>query len=244
MCVAHGCLFLGCAFRLQVLCQRFRYLLDRAALESLLLCLAPPSGFPTLRTLCCRSQILTDMKKIAEECPLFAKHLATLQPDPLGPVSHSVNLAIQSPARLPCAVSQAMSHRFHLAEGRPIGRGGAVFGLRCHQPHFLPVAGTFALSLSWLHGSNHRSVRLRNHIFSPDLRQDAEGLRIPRLHLFAGSLGMLQSNPSHRAGPHGKAVMLLHPLRGLREGMLATKVRQDPFQATRMSARADSHSLG
>src|SRR5688572_12630624 len=178
MGIAHGCLFLWRPLRLQVIFHRFNHLLYRTALESLLLRPAPRIGFLTLSSLSRRGQILTDMKKIAQKGSLLPKHLTTLQPDPFRPVPNGVNLAIQSPARFPRAVSQATPHCLHVTEGGPVEGPGAVLGLRRHQPHFLPVPGTFALSLPWLHGSNQRSIGLSNHMFGPHLGQKAVGLRV------------------------------------------------------------------
>src|SRR5688572_11223320 len=225
MRLAHRCLLFGRLLRLEVPCQGFNHLLHHATFESLLLCPAPLISSGTLRTLRRRGQIFTDMKKIAQKGSLFAEHLLTMQPDPFRSVSDGVNLAIQSPARLPRAVPQAAPNSFHLAEGGSIDRSGTILGLRCHQPHFLPLSGTFALSLAGFDGADQRSVSLGNDMFRPHPGQNAEGLRVSLLQLLLGAVGMLQSDASHRAGSHFKTIMLLHTLRGFGKRMLATKVR-------------------
>src|SRR4030095_16972050 len=118
MRIAHRCVFLWRPLRLQVILQRFNHFPYRTAFESLLLRPAPLFGFLLpLGTLSRCGQILTDMKKIAQEGSLLPEHLTTLQPDPFRPVPHGVNLAIQSPARFPRAVSQATPRCFHVTEG-------------------------------------------------------------------------------------------------------------------------------
>src|ERR1044071_447547 len=160
MRVADRGFLLGCSLRLQIRLQCFNHLFWRTALESLLLRPPPRSGFLTLRTFSRRRQILTDVIEVAQKASLLPEDLTALQPNPLRPVPNGVNVAIQSPTRLPCAVSQATSCGFDRCEGGSIHRPGAVMGLGRHQLDLLPLSGTFALPFSSLNGADHRSIKI------------------------------------------------------------------------------------
>src|SRR5438270_1477189 len=159
MGVAHWCLLLWRPFRLQVICQCLNDLLCRTSLEPLLLHPAPLMGFLALRAFSRRRQILADMIEVAQKGSLLPKHLTTLQPNPLRPVCNGVNAAIQSPTRLPRAVSQATPCGCSVREGGPIHRRGAFLSLCCHLFDLLHFSWPFALPLSCLYRSNHGSIR-------------------------------------------------------------------------------------
>src|SRR6478672_9002586 len=99
MAVADRRVFLLSSLRFQVLLQGLDYFLDCSPLEPGLL-----RSPPLVRSIAsagwgCRSQILADMKKIAQEFSAFTKHFPGLSADPFRSVSNRMNLTVQSPAR-------------------------------------------------------------------------------------------------------------------------------------------------
>ncbi len=114
----------------------------------------------------------------------------------------------------------------HAPEGGRVERGGALLGLRRHQPHFLPLAGTFPAPGPWLHRADHGSVRLGNHLLSSHCGQHPKGLLIFLTQLLTRPAGMVQRGAAHRAGPNRKPIMLLDTLCCPGKGVLAAKVRR------------------
>lgn len=131
----------------------------------------------------------------------------------------------------------------HAAEGGPVHDGGAVLGLRGHQPHLLPISRTLALPRPRRHCANHRTVGLGNHVLLATGGQHPERLLVVRLQLLECPPGMFQRGYSYRTGSDLKSIMLLHALCRPAKGMLGAKVRQHPFQSPRSSSRSHSQSL-
>src|SRR5437867_5456903 len=148
------------------------------------------------------------MVKIAQETSLVPEHFSPLQSDPIGPVSHRVDLAIQSPTCQSRAVPPPPSCVFHAPEGGCVHRRSAALGLCRYQSHLLPLSGTFALPWSRFHRADHRSVSLCNHMLRTDCRQNSKRLPVAFLQLFTRPLGIFLSAGSHRAGPNRKSILL------------------------------------
>ena len=131
------------------------------------------------------------MIEVAQEEALLLEHFPALSPNPLGPVPHGVDLTLQTPACLPGAVSPTPTRFFHTAEGGPVDRRGTALGPRRHQPHFLPLAGTFARAEAAFHGADHGSIGLGNHMLLTGGRQYPIGLIVMFLQLLLRPEGML-----------------------------------------------------
>src|SRR6202044_1158163 len=95
-------------------------------------------------------QIFADMIKVAEQVALLLEDFLALALDPIGPIPHSVNPAVQSPPGRSRAVPPALPRFGHVPERGRIDGGGAVFGLRRRQPHFFPLSRTLPLPWSRL----------------------------------------------------------------------------------------------
>jgi hypothetical protein len=103
--VAHRRFLLIRAFGFQMGLQRGDDFLHRSPPPPLLLRPPPaisPAGLTTGRR---RSQVFADMKEVAAKDALLPEDLLALRADPPGTISHRMNLAVQSPARHPEAVS-------------------------------------------------------------------------------------------------------------------------------------------
>src|SRR6266568_991602 len=124
MAVAHRGFFFRCADWLQMFLQGFQHLLDSSASQPLLLGSSPAIRFGRPAGLRRVSQILADMKEIAQKSGLGSEHLLALQPDPLRPVSHRVNMTVQSPTCLACAMAPALTGFLDAPKGGSVHDGG------------------------------------------------------------------------------------------------------------------------
>src|ERR1019366_4089166 len=78
--------------------------------------------------------------------------------DPLRPIAHRMDLTIQSPPGLPRTGSPALPGFGHTPEGGSVAGRRAALGLGHYQPHFVPLARTFALPWARCHCANERAV--------------------------------------------------------------------------------------
>jgi hypothetical protein len=129
-------------------------------------------------------QLLADMKEIAQKMALRPEDFPGLQPSPLGPVPHCVNLALQPPARVARAVAPAPPHLGHLAKWGGVKCFLFALSLCGGQPHFLPVPRPFAVSFARGHRADHRSIDLGHDVRGSHRGQYAKGLLIVFLKLF------------------------------------------------------------
>src|SRR5437899_10691962 len=111
---------------------------------------------------------------------LDAKDLPTLQADPVRAVPASVDAAVEAPAGLPGAVAPTTARFGHAAKGGPVDGRGAVLGLRRHQAHLFPFAGSFALPCARLDRAEHLAVGFSNHLCLAHRRHLAKPLRVLR----------------------------------------------------------------
>src|SRR5271168_4043718 len=99
------------------------------------------------------------MIKVAQEGPLLPEDFFTLKADPVGPITHGMNLAVHAPTGVARTMSPATSDFGHAAKGGGIHCRNTGLCLRSDQAHLLPLPGTFALSFPRPHGADHRAVR-------------------------------------------------------------------------------------
>src|ERR1017187_5468689 len=192
MSVAHRRFRFHGSDRLQMFLQGGDYLLDVSAPQALLLGTAPLIGLGRPTAWCRVAQILADVKEIAQKGGLFCEHLLTLNPDPLSPIAHRVDLAVQSPPSLPCTVPPALPSFGHTPEGGPVAGRGTALGLGRYQPHLLPLARPFALSGSRRYRANPRAGRFGNNVWGAQGGQHPKRLRVLGLQLRARPLRMGQ----------------------------------------------------
>ena len=199
MGVAHWGLLFGCALRFQMLGQAVDDPLHRSTLQTLLLD-APPLIRSSWSAARCRSaEILADVVEIAKKRGLLAEDFTALQTNPVGTVSHGVNVALQTPACLPGDVTPPSPRFGYAAEGRSVSRDCAALGLGCHQPHLFPTARTFARPRAGGHSANHSPVSLCYHMGLPHGGQHPKRLLVLRFQQLPGPLGMMKRN---RHAPH------------------------------------------
>src|SRR5579871_395066 len=123
------------------------------------------------------AEVLADMIEVTQKGPLSTEDLPALQTDPIRSVTNGVNVAVQSPSRLPRAMAPASARFFHAAEGGRVAGRGAVLGLCRHQSHFFPVAGAFASARSRSQCADHGAVGLGNDLGRTLRRQQPKRLR-------------------------------------------------------------------
>src|SRR5829696_5980161 len=81
-------------------------------------------------------------------------------------------------------------------------------------------------------------------MLSTQRRQNPKRLLILLLHPGPRPLGMFEGSNSKRGGSDLKPIMLLNPLSRSSKSILATKVRQHPFQPSRPSPWGHAQPLG
>ncbi len=244
MAVAHGRVRFGCPFGFQVCRQGGHHFGDVAVLEPLLLGVPPLIRLGRSATRGGGGQIFADVKVVAQKVALVAKHLPTLQANPVRAVAPGVDAAVAAPAGLPGAVPPTAARFSHTAKGGPVHGRGAVFGLRRYQAHLFPFAGAFPFPDAGRDRADHRAVRLGNHMVLAHRGQLAKRLGVFGLQLDACALGVFQRGRPDRAGVQRNAIVFQHTARGPLKGMFATEVGQHALQSPRLAARRHAQARG
>jgi len=93
MAIAHERFLFRRANRLQMLFQGLDHFIHGSASESFLLGSSHASGWAG-RQYCRISQIFANVKEITQKGRLGPEDLPALEPDPIGPVPHRVNMTV------------------------------------------------------------------------------------------------------------------------------------------------------
>ena len=228
--VAYGCFFFRRGVGFEVFFQTAQHEGHGPALEAFLLGAAPRIGLSRTAGGRGGGQMFADVKVVAPAGGLRGKHFPALQTNPLGPVSHGVDLAVQSPAGFPGAMPPTSPGLNHTAEGDSRLRPGALLGLRRHQPPLFPRARTFPLPRAGIDRAEHRAVSLGDDAGGSLRRQHAKRLILLGLQLSRCPLRVDQGGRAHAAGVDLKAIMFPDARRCPDKGMFTAKVRQHPIQ--------------
>ena len=92
--VTHRSFFLGDRIGFHVGLQCFHDLFDRPAFEPSLLGMAPTIRLMRSAALGRRAKIFADVIEVAQEGALSTEDFPTLQPDPIGSVTHGVDVTV------------------------------------------------------------------------------------------------------------------------------------------------------